>query len=59
MEKDKSDIRAKVFELSEFVYSTLVAKISEHHVKLNAKEKKFKIEYDRIVSVFKDKIISG
>jgi len=43
-------VKAKVFEFSEYMYSTLVAKISEHHVKLTAKEKKFKIEYDRIVS---------
>jgi len=51
VEKDKKDVKAKVFEFSEYMYSTLVAKISEHHVKLTAKEKNFKIEYDRIVNI--------
>ena len=59
MVKDKSEIKVKVFEFSELMYCTLVAKISEHHIKLSAKEKKFKIEYDRIVSINSQIKISG
>lgn len=49
IEKEKKKVKKRIYELSQMTYETLIAKISEHSIKLNPSEKKFKMEYDRIV----------
>ncbi|KAL4468647.1 hypothetical protein ABPG74_005150 [Tetrahymena malaccensis] len=50
IEKEKRRVRVEIFKVTQTTFEMLVAKISEHHIKLSPSEKKFKIEYDKITS---------
>ncbi|KAL4500526.1 hypothetical protein ABPG72_002950 [Tetrahymena utriculariae] len=50
IKKEKRRVRVEIFKVTQTTYEMLVAKIREHHIKLSPSEKKFKIEYDKIIS---------